>query len=82
MPSEWQIHVVHLTHWKSLDALQNLYLNANFQNPAAVPPQTALVRMGAAALNTRNVIVMSHGPIYPGNRVEDLVPCVDGGERL
>ncbi|KAF2816462.1 putative alcohol dehydrogenase [Mytilinidion resinicola] len=82
MPSEWQIHNATRTSWTSLDALSNLRLNTNVPKPTVIPPKTALVRMKAAALNARDFMVLAHDPIYPGNHVNDLVPCADGAGEV
>lgn len=47
-------------------------------------PQQALIRMTAASLNYRDLLVGTHSPDYPGinglpgNHAADIVPCSDG----
>ncbi|OCL05177.1 NAD(P)-binding protein [Glonium stellatum] len=38
--------------------------------------------MRAAALNARDMMVIAHDPIYPGDHIEDLVPCADGAGEV
>ncbi|KAF2092587.1 putative zinc-type alcohol dehydrogenase-like protein [Rhizodiscina lignyota] len=38
--------------------------------------------MRAAALNARDFMVIAHDPIYPGEHVQDLVPCADGAGEI
>jgi NADPH:quinone reductase-like Zn-dependent oxidoreductase len=50
---------------------------------ASLPIPTAgsrqvLVRLTAASLNYRELLVVTRSPEYPGNHVANLVPCSDG----
>ncbi|KAI9734543.1 MAG: hypothetical protein M1834_002144 [Cirrosporium novae-zelandiae] len=84
MPSEWQIHNAKPTDWHSTDVLSNLRLNNNVPKPSLdqLSPNTVLVRIRAAAINARDMMVIAHDPIYPGNHLEDLVPCADGAGEV
>lgn len=82
MTSAWQIRSAPSTSWRSPDALKNLYLNTSVQKPTVIPDGSVLVRMRAAAINARDVMVIAHDPIYPLKNVEGLVPCVDGAGKV
>lgn len=82
MPSEWQLHKASPVSWHSPTALNNLYYNADVPKPGHLEPNSALVRMRAAALNARDLMVMGHDPIYPGDHLEGLVPCADGSGEI
>lgn len=82
MPSEWQIHKAAPASWHSPTALDNLYHNADVPKPSHIEPKSVLVRMRAAALNARDMMVMGHDPIYPGDHLEGLVPCADGSGEI
>lgn len=57
MPSEYQLQGRTQYSWTSPDALQNLRLNTNVPKPTNVPKGHALVRIKAAALNARDMMV-------------------------
>ena len=61
--SAWQIRSAPSQSWRSLSALENLYLNTTVPIPSAeeLEPGTVLVRIRAAALNARDAIVVAHG---------------------
>ena len=82
MPSEWQIHKAAPVNWHSPHALDNLYHNAEVPKPSHLEQNSVLVRMRAAALNARDLMVMAHDPIYPGDHLEGLVPCADGSGEI
>ena len=82
MPSAWQIHKATPTDWRSIEALDNLHLNTNVQKPSHLEPKTVLVRIRAAAINARDMMVIAHDPIYPGQHIEDLSPCADGAGEV
>lgn len=42
----------------------------------------ALVRMKAAAVNARDMMVIAHNPIYPGDHIEDLMLCAVGAGEV
>ena len=82
MPSEWQIHKASPVSWHSPTAFENLYHNSDVPRPVHLEPKSVLVRMRAAALNARDLMVMAHDPIYPGDHIEGLVPCADGSGEI
>ena len=41
-------------------------------------PKQALIRLQAASLNYRDILVMNHDPSYPAMAKQDLIPCSDG----
>ncbi|PVH73696.1 hypothetical protein DL98DRAFT_519738 [Cadophora sp. DSE1049] len=61
--SAWQIRPATSQSWRSLSALDNLYLNTSVPIPSTedLEPGTVLVRIRAAALNARDAIVVAHG---------------------
>jgi NADPH:quinone reductase-like Zn-dependent oxidoreductase len=50
---------------------------ASLPIPAAGSLQV-LVRLTAASLNYRDLLVVTRSPEYPGNHVANLVPCSEG----
>lgn len=51
------------------------------QRPLPIPTpgyRQVLVRLTAASLNYRDLLVATRSPEYPGNHVANLVPCSDG----
>jgi NADPH:quinone reductase-like Zn-dependent oxidoreductase len=82
MPSAYQIHGRTQYSWTSTDALENLRLNKDVPKPTDIPKGHALVRIRAAALNARDMMVVAHDPIYPGPHVDDLVPCCDAAGEI
>jgi NADPH:quinone reductase-like Zn-dependent oxidoreductase len=77
MPSAWQISSSEPKDWRTTEGIQNLHLVHGISKPKA-DPKSALVRIKAAALNARDMMVISHDPIYPVETLPDLVPCADG----
>ncbi|KAF2475585.1 NAD(P)-binding protein, partial [Lindgomyces ingoldianus] len=78
--SEYQIHGQTRFPWTDLAALQNLRLNTSVPKPdkTQIPPGHVLVRIRAAALNARDMMVIAHDPIYPGPHVPDLEVATKG----
>ena len=77
MPSAWQVTPSPARNWRTTEGVENLHLARNVPRPQ-VEPRSALVRIKAAALNARDMMVIAHDPIYPIPAVPDLVPCADG----
>ena len=65
--SAWQISPSAPKDWRSFEALENLHLNTTVPIPSteAIPPKSALVRIRAAAINARDVMVIAHGISFP-----------------
>ncbi|KAF2732839.1 NAD(P)-binding protein [Polyplosphaeria fusca] len=82
MPSEYQLHGQTQYDWQDTAALANLRLNKNVPKPTNIPAGHALVRIRAAALNARDMMVVAQNPIYPGPHMQDLVPCADGAGEV
>ncbi|KAH6712942.1 putative alcohol dehydrogenase [Leptodontidium sp. MPI-SDFR-AT-0119] len=82
--SAWQISPSLPKDWRSFAALENLHLNASVLAPSStdLPPKSALVRIRAAAINARDVMVIAHDPIYPIPNKKDLTPCADGAGEI
>lgn len=77
MPSAWQILPSEPKDWRSTDGIENLNLVSDVPKP--VPgPRTALVRIRAAALNARDMMVVARHPIYQSFAAPNLTPCADG----
>ncbi|CZR64296.1 uncharacterized protein PAC_14194 [Phialocephala subalpina] len=78
--SAWQVKQAPTVSWKSLEALDHLHLNTSVPTPSAkdLGPKQVLVRIKAASINARDVMVIAHDPIYPVNNIEGLSPCADG----
>ncbi|KAK2625834.1 hypothetical protein QTJ16_005146 [Diplocarpon rosae] len=78
--SAWQIQAAEPTDWRSVDVVENLFLNESIPIPSAqdLLPKTALVRIRAVAINARDVMVIAHDPLYPILNKENLIPCADG----
>jgi NADPH:quinone reductase-like Zn-dependent oxidoreductase len=76
--SAWQIRPSPSKSWRDAAALENLYLNNEVPKPTTIPDKSALVRIRAAAINARDVMVIAHDPIYPLTNIPGLSPCADG----
>ncbi len=77
MPSAWQILPSDSKDWRTLDGISNLHLATDVKKPKPAPG-TALVRIRAAALNARDMMVIAHDPIYQSIASPNLSPCADG----
>ncbi|KAH0845718.1 Zinc-type alcohol dehydrogenase-like protein [Fonsecaea pedrosoi] len=77
MPSAWQIAPSEPKDWRTTAGIENLRLVHDLPKPRP-EPGTALVRIKAAALNARDMMVISHDPIYPIKTEPYLTPCADG----
>ena len=77
MYSAWQIRPSKPMDWQTTDGIANLHLSTTLpkRSPGA---KSALVRIKAAALNARDMMVVSHDPIYKVLAIPDLSPCADG----
>jgi len=82
MPSAWQIHDAKPTSRNSLDTLNNLKLNEDVPKPTQIGPNGVLVRIRAAAINSRDIMIIAHDPLYPDTHKNDLVPCSDGAGEI
>ncbi|PVH80830.1 NAD(P)-binding protein [Cadophora sp. DSE1049] len=82
--SAWQISPCAPKDWRSFSALENLHLNTSVPIPSAtdLPPRSVLVRIRAAAINARDVMVIAHDPIYPIPNKANLTPCADGAGEI
>jgi NADPH:quinone reductase-like Zn-dependent oxidoreductase len=76
MPSAWRIKPSTAMDWRTTDGVANLYLSTTETKPTP-KPKSALVRIRAAALNARDMMVVAHDPIYILGE-PDLIPCADG----
>lgn len=81
MTSAYHIKFVDVSHSHlSPTLLQNLVLK---EDPIPEPgPGSVLVRIRAAALNFRDLLVIADSPAYPVRTVEGLVPCSDGAGEI
>jgi hypothetical protein len=63
LSSVWQIKPSGPKSWRSIDSLSNLYLNDSIPIPSVndLAPRTALVRIRAAAINARDMMVIARG---------------------
>jgi NADPH:quinone reductase-like Zn-dependent oxidoreductase len=77
MPSAWQIAPSDPCDWRTTQGLENLQLSLDVAKPDPGPSQV-LVRIRAAALNARDMMVIAHDPIYPIETQPYLTPCADG----
>jgi NADPH:quinone reductase-like Zn-dependent oxidoreductase len=64
----------------SPNALDNLVL-ATVPRPTP-GPKSVLVRIRAAALNYRDLLVVASSPIYPVSTTDGLIPCADGAGEI
>ena len=77
MSQAWQIHhQTNNTDPHDPAILQNLTLQS-VPKPTLGPGQV-LVRLHAAALNYRDILIIAHSPVYPVQPIDALVPCSDG----
>ena len=81
MPEAYQFHQRATSHdWTSKEVLQNLSIQSV---PKPTPgPHSALVRIRAAALNFRDLLIVANSPLYPGTPQEGLSPCSDGAGEI
>jgi NADPH:quinone reductase-like Zn-dependent oxidoreductase len=77
MFSAWQIAPSEPKNWRSTDCLDYLQLKHDLERPVPGPNQ-ALVRIKAAALNARDMMVIAKDPVYPITTMPYLTPCADG----
>ena len=63
--------------WQDAALVSNLHLNDNLEIPKPGPHQV-LVNVKAAALNARDLMVVSHDSVYPIDTIPNLSPCSDG----
>ncbi|KAK5046737.1 hypothetical protein LTR84_007498 [Exophiala bonariae] len=77
MPSAWQILPSESKDWRTLDGISNLHLANDVEKPNP-GPKTALIRIRAAALNARDMMVVARDPIYQSFASPNLSPCGDG----
>jgi NADPH:quinone reductase-like Zn-dependent oxidoreductase len=77
----WQIHPQSLSHKEyDVNVLTNLLLK-DVQTPQPGPGEV-LVRMHAASLNFRDLLVIADSPNYPVRTTAGLVPCSDGAGEV
>lgn len=81
MPEAYQFHQKAASHdWQSEEMLQNLTIQSV---PKPTPgPHSALVRIRAAALNFRDLLIVANSPLYPIHPEEGLSPCSDGAGEI
>ncbi|TVY28892.1 Zinc-type alcohol dehydrogenase-like protein [Lachnellula hyalina] len=81
MSQAYQIHVLDPSHsHTSPTLLNNLTLNTL---PIPVPgPGEVLVRIRAAALNYRDILVVADSPLYTARTSAGLTPCADGAGTI
>jgi NADPH:quinone reductase-like Zn-dependent oxidoreductase len=77
MPSAWQILPSESKDWRTTDGIDNLHLATDVEKPKP-GPKAALVRIRAAALNARDMMVVARDPIYQIFASPNLTPCGDG----
>ncbi|KAJ9606674.1 hypothetical protein H2200_008682 [Cladophialophora chaetospira] len=81
MPSAWQIAPSGPKNWRTLEGLDNLQLSHGVPKPVPGSRQV-LVRIKAAGLNARDMMVISRDPIYPIETQPYLSPCADGAGMI
>ena len=81
MPSAWQIIPSESKDWRTTDGITNLFLATDLEKPKP-GPRTALVRIRAAALNARDMMVVARDPIYQSFASPNLSPCADGAGEV
>jgi NADPH:quinone reductase-like Zn-dependent oxidoreductase len=77
MPAAWQIVPAEPKDWRTTDGIENLHLATDVEKPSP-GPRSALVRIRAAALNARDMMVVARDPIYQSLASPNLTPCADG----
>ncbi|KAL8824208.1 MAG: hypothetical protein Q9170_008225, partial [Blastenia crenularia] len=84
MPSAYQIHPDKTYSWRDPAALSNLHFNTDVPKPdtSTLPPKSALVRIRAAAINARDMMVIALDKIYPVKEADGLSPCADGAGEI
>ncbi|KAI4258666.1 MAG: hypothetical protein L6R42_004958 [Xanthoria sp. 1 TBL-2021] len=86
MPSSaYLIHPEVHTSFLSPTALQNLHYTTNIPIPSTkdIPPKHALVRIRAAAVNPRDMMVIAlDRETYPVKEANGIAPCADGAGEI
>lgn len=84
MPRAWQISHNVKCHWKTQEGVdKNLQLVDVPEPGRPVQPRHVLVRVHAAALNARDLMVVSRDTnTYPIETGLNLVPCLDGAAEV
>ncbi|KUJ10704.1 NAD(P)-binding protein [Mollisia scopiformis] len=80
----WQILPLPSVSWRSPEALTHLQLNTSVPTPTAkdLGENQVLIRIKAASINARDVMVIAHDPIYPLTNIPTLSPCADGSGEI
>lgn len=81
MPSAWQIVPSESKDWRTTEGISNLHLATDVEKPSP-GPRSALVRIRAAALNARDMMVVARDPIYQSFASPYLSPCGDGAGEV
>jgi NADPH:quinone reductase-like Zn-dependent oxidoreductase len=77
MPSAYEIHGKTQYAWQTGDGVKNLRLNTNIPKPTDIPKDHVLVRIKAASLAARDMMIMAHDPEYPGTSPRHRLPrCI------
>ena len=81
MAETYQIHINSSSHDEyDTSILSNLSIQSI---PKPQPgPRCALVRLRAASLNFRDLLIIAHSPNYPGHAAPGLAPCSDGAGEI
>lgn len=82
MPSAWQIHNATPSSRESLSILNHLVLKEDIPKPTNIGSDEVLVRIRAASINSRDLMIIAHDPLYPGAHKQDLIPCCDGAGEV
>ena len=82
MPSAWQIHDATPSSRESLSILKYLVLNEDIPKPTNVGSGEVLLRIRAASINSRDLMILAHDPLYPGAHKQDLIPCSDAAGEV
>ena len=77
MSQAWRIHPnVSGISWRSPEALVNLELH-DVEKPTPTAG-TALIRIRAVAVNSRDLQIIAYDPVYPTRAETGISPCSDG----
>jgi NADPH:quinone reductase-like Zn-dependent oxidoreductase len=80
----WQIRQASPSNWRSDAAIDNLFVSDVIPKPAPseLTPKSVLVRIRAASINARDMLVISRDPFYTHNTIPNLTPCADGAGEV
>ncbi|EKG14580.1 Alcohol dehydrogenase superfamily zinc-containing [Macrophomina phaseolina MS6] len=84
MFSAWQVWSESISNWRAPEAVEHLQLNEGLPIPAraGLRPNQVLVRIRAASVNARDIMVIANDLKVPLKTARNLTPCADGAGEI